>query len=73
MALVIAKALGEGFHGRFRGIIGRVAGRIGDALFGPGYDHGRRCRGGEEGQESGKTVGDAEEVSGEDLEGGVLM
>ena len=73
IALVIAKTLGKGFYSRFGGIVCRVAGRVGDALFGAGYDDGGGCRGGEEGQESGKTVGYAEEVSGEDLEVGESM
>ena len=72
-AEVVAQMLSEGFYGGFRGVVGRVTGGIGDALFGAGDDDGGRCRRGlEMRKEGGDAVNDPKEVSVHDL-GGVWV
>ncbi len=45
---------GEGLEGGFAGVVGWVAGRVGDALFGAGEDDGARGgRGAEVGEVGG--------------------
>ena len=63
VAQIVAQVLGEGFESRFGGVVGHVAGRVGDALLRAGYDDGG-CggAGADEGEEGGDAVDGAEEV-----------
>jgi hypothetical protein len=59
--------LGESFNGGLGHVVGGVAGRVGDALFGAGYYYGGWFLGVDEGEEGGYSVYDAEEVGIENL------
>jgi hypothetical protein len=68
VAKVVGEVLGERLHGGFGGVVGRVAGWVGDALFAAGYDDGAgRVFGAELGNEGVETVDNAEEIGLEDL------
>ena len=59
VAFLVAEALGEGFQGCFGGVVGRVAGWVGDALFRAREDDGGSAGGWDERKESGEAMGDA--------------
>ena len=67
-AQVEGQLLGEGFERRFAGVVGRVAGRVGDALLGARKDDGGGGGGrGQQGEEGREAMDGAVEVRGEDL------
>ncbi len=60
--------LGKGFDSCFRGVVGRIAGRVGDTLFTSRDYYGGRMRlAAETGEEGGYPVYDAEKVGVHDL------
>lgn len=60
---VVGELLRDGLDGRLGRVVGRVRGRVGDALLGTREDDGRRARSLlDHGEERGQAVDDAEEV-----------
>lgn len=56
---VVRQLFGDRFHGRLAGVVGGVAGRVGDALFGAGDDDGGSGGAAHNFQEVGDAMEDA--------------